>query len=349
MNARITGNVFETDWSGALSPAAQVNNGFNWNRAENVDFRNNIVRNSAQGIRLATEGAQGFTAPNRHVRVINNLFYGIGNTITPSLRSPEGRPVSFGGECSGCVFEHNTVLSGLSSSSGLMFDTGPLTGFRLANNILHANLYGIVGDGKGGDCEAVVPYVGKTALTNNVLINNTKNRGNGSLGPCAKNTRYIDAATPLFAEGSFRLRPDSPYSASCGRRCDFAATTGKDLGADIEEIEEATSGAVAGTPPWSEHLRLRVTPSATGASIAYRAPDDQPCQVILFTNAARTLVHPDTRTPETQSDSRPGTVSQGRDREFRAGAAAALQAGAEYWFELRCGARLIPGFFQTPR
>lgn len=350
MNARITGNIFEIDWSGALSPAGQVSNDYDWNRAENVEFRNNIVRDSANGIRVATEGSRKFAAPNRKVRVINNLFYGISNTLTPALRSPFGRPISFGGECVDCVFEHNTVSSGLLSSVGLMFDTEPLTRFRFANNILHGNAYGINGDGKGGDCDGIVPYVGTGALVNNVLINNAKNRGNGSVGPCVKNSNYIDAATPLFeGPNKFRLRADSPYSASCRKRCEYAATTGKDLGVDIEEVEEATSGVLAGTPTWSEQARLTVTPSNKSALIAYEAPDEQVCQLTLFTNAARTAIHPDTRSAENQSDGRQGNSVKGRSREFRAGSLAPLQPGSQYWFELRCGARLMPGYFQTQR
>jgi hypothetical protein len=326
-----------------------LNEGYNWNRVENTEFRNNIVRNSSSGYHNGTEnGPPRFTKPNRDVRVVNNLFAGIGMTPTPTLQYALARPAIFQGPCVNCVFEHNTLLSGLPGSMGVLFGGKPLEGFRFANNILHANQQGIVGDGRGQDCEGIEYYVGRSAFRHNILINNTGEMANRNIGSCAVKTRYVPAKTELFVgEGNYRLKATSPYAGACTRKCDFAATDGKDLGADMDEVEAATSGAVAGTPPWAEQMQIRVSPGAIQTTIAYRALEDEACTVKLFTNAARTQLHPDTATPERQSDNRPGNRNEGRQRRFQMGAAAALVPQTDYWYLLQCRHRRVPGQFRT--
>jgi hypothetical protein len=348
MNAEISGNVFENSWGASLAPAMQLaNDGEFWVRGENILVRNNIIRNCAGGMHTASGGPQ-FASPVRNVRVVNNLFYDYGETATPSFRFPGIWPVMFSRACVDCALEHNTVLSGVSGGAAVGFVGGPLTRFRMADNILHGNQYGILGDGRGSDCPAVEYYTGTSALTHNILINNSGRRENGEIGPCARQTKYIAPATDLFVgQGNYRLRPTSPYSASCSRRCDFKATDGKDLGADIDEVEAATSGAIAGTPPWAEQARVAVQPSARGAAVDYQAPGDGACSLKLYTNAARTAIDADTATPEQQADSRPGNSNAGRQRRFLLGAIVPLKPQTAYWYLLICGDRKIPGHFQT--
>lgn len=361
-NGVIVGNVFENSWEWAIQLPMQVlNPGYNWNRVEDVIFLNNIVRNSTRGYHNASEGLQRFTKPNRRVRVINNLFYAISMTQTPAMRMASARPLQFAGECMDCVFEHNTILSGSKvGGQAVIFTTAPLTGFRFANNIGHANMWGIFGDGGvGGNCAAIERYT-PGAFHNNIFINDTGTFRNGSVGPCAPTTKYIAPDTELFVArydasdpqlappSSFRLSVASPYSASCTRNCDFTATTGKDLGADIEEIEAATSGAIDGRPSWAERMQLRLTPQPRQAVLEYEAPSDEACKVRLFTNAARTALHPDTATVEAQSDGRSSSRNDGRRRRFLLGAQSPLAPGTPHWYSVQCGRWLVPGFFQTP-
>ncbi|MBI3680142.1 MAG: hypothetical protein HY235_07065 [Acidobacteria bacterium] len=347
MNGLIAGNVLENSWSTpVLIPMQVFNEGYNWNRVENTEFRDNIIRNSSSGYHNGTEGSGRFTHPNRNVRIVNNLFYDIGITRTPTLRVVTARPAMFQGPCLNCSFEHNTLLTGLPASAGIMFSGEPLAGFRFADNILHANLYGIFGDGHGQDCEAIEYYAGRSAFRHNIFINNTGALPNRSAGSCAVKTRYVSPKTLLFDE-AYRLKRDSPYSASCARKCDFAATDGKDLGADIDETEAATSGAVAGTPSWQEQMQLRVSPAALQAVVSYRSFEDGACKLQLFTNAARTRLHPDTLTAETQSDHRPQNRISGRQRQFQLGAVAPLGPQTDYWYLIECQRRRIPGRFRT--
>jgi hypothetical protein len=347
MHGVITGNVLEQNWSTAAGVPMQVlNTGYNWNRGENVLFSNNLVRDTSSGYHNGSEG-HGFSKPNRGVRVINNLFHHIALTRTPTLIRPDGRSTMFQGPCVDCVFEHNTMLSGIRGGAGLMFSGVPLTGMRFANNIFDANQGGIWGE-HGNGCDAIEYYTGKKTFQNNILINNTGALDNGSVGGCALKTYYVSASTELFmGAGNYRLKPTSPYSAACRRKCGFAATDGKDLGADIDEIEAATSGAVAGTPTWAEQMKLTVQPAARQAVVVYEAPDDQACTLRLYTNAARTALDPDTATESAQSDERGANQNAGRTRRFHLGTMAPLAPHTEYWYVLQCRERKIPGYFRT--
>ena len=50
--------------------------------------------------------------------------------------------------------------------------------------------------------------------------------------------------------GDLHLATTSPYSASCASGCAFTSSDGTDIGADIDAINAAASGAVVGTPNW---------------------------------------------------------------------------------------------------
>jgi hypothetical protein len=172
---------------------------------------------------------------------------------------------------------------------------------------------------------------------NNVPINNTGQLMNGDIGPCATRTKYVPGKTDLFVgEDNFRLKPTSPYSASCARRCDFKGTDGKDLGADIDEIEASTSGAIGGAPSWIDQAAIAVTTTSTAATLEYKASDDSACTLRLYTNAARTALH-----SERQD-------AGGRDarRTIRLGTGPQLKPKTDYWYLLICRDRRIPGRFR---
>ena len=351
INCVISGNVFEKTWGGPISVPMQVlNAGYNWNRGENVLFADNLIRDTTAGYHNGTEGHNRFTYPNRRIRIVNNLFYRIGVTDNPHTSTLNAQRLAmFQGPCIECSFEHNTLLSASTTGAGVLFAGGePLEDFRFDNNIVTGLNYGILGEGHNGGCEAIDALVGKSAFKNNLLINNTGALSNGSVGKCAVKTTIVPAKTELFTgEGNYRLKHSSPYSASCQGKCAYTSTDGKDLGADIDEIEAATSGAIEGTPTWAERMKLKVQPAARDALLTYEAPEDKACRVSLYTNAARTALDPDTATAATQSDDRAGNQNAGRSRRFRLGAAAPLAPHKEYWYVLQCRDWKVPGYFRT--
>ena len=338
MNGVITGNVLEKSASTPVSLPMQVTNeGYNWNRVENALFQNNIVRDSSSGYHNGTEGQNRFTKPNRNVRIANNLFHHIGMTETPTLQYPLARPAFFQGPCFNCSFAHNTLLADLPLSHGILLGREPLAGFSFTDNILYANAYGVSGDGQGQDCDAIEYYAGRGAFRNNVFINNGSRVMNGSVGRCAEKTKYVAANTALFVgEGNYRLKPTSPYSASCRGKCDYTATDGKDVGADIDEVEAATSGAVAGTPPWAAEIQLSVTPAARQAVFTYQQPEDGECSLRVYASAARKAALHEAAAAE-------AGPAGGRQRRFQV----PLAPQTDYWYLLQCRHRRIPGQLRT--
>ena len=348
----VEGNIFENNWingdqSGVgiwvVSQVSQYNAN-SWVRGENIRFRRNILRNSTQGIRTASEGpGAGFGVNNNKVHVQDLLAYGIGASATyPSINSSDSRPLSFAGPCDDCTFERLTIVSGTSGGTGVYWDTGAFTRPRLADSVLYGNLYGLMRDGGA----AISGYWGTGNVLNSVVVNNLGNHSNGSVGSYATNTKYISAATTLLTGGgNYRLQATSPYSAACASGCDYTATDGRDVGADIDAVESATGGAEAGVIPFGS--RLIVDPGSTRAVVRYTAPSSGACTVKLYTNLARTTLHGDTDTAGEQTDSRSGSLTSGTRRQLVLGVNTALTANTRYWLTLTCGSSVALTEVQT--
>jgi len=347
INIIIRGNVFENNWidgqDGLAVLIIAVGDGYNtagWARGENIRFERNIVRNSAQGVRISSSNSVLLLRRNNQISMTDNLIYKIGNTDYPSINSTSARPLSFGGPCDDCAIDHNTIVSGVTGGQGIYFDTAPFVRPRLSNSILYANLYGMIGD---GGLPISHYWGGDGNVLNTVMVDNLGGYGApSSFGSYAVNGKYITAATPLFTgSGNYRLLPTSPYSASCTTGCDFSATDGKDLGADIDAVEAATDG-VTGSGSTVARMRIQVETGSRHAIVRYQAPTAAACSLSLFTNAARTVLHADTPDAGTQSDARAGNIVDGRRHEFVLGAVAFLTPSTLYQARLDCGSLRIP-------
>jgi hypothetical protein len=145
-----------------------------------------------------------------------------------------------------------------------------------------------------------------------------------------------------------KLAATSKYSAA-NRSAVLLSSDGTDLGADIDKIAAAISGAEHGTPAFAQRIALKITTGSHFAMLAYTAPDQNACSVKLFDARARIErnLDPDTRISADQTDRRKGNVIDGANREFVLGTRAKLRPDTEYSYELRCGEMLIPGEFRT--
>ncbi len=349
INAIVAGNVFENNWGDAQSGIAvwvvsQVaqGNANGWVRGEDIRFERNIIRNSSQGIRLGSEGNTTFGHRNTRVQIRDNLMYKIGTTDYPSFSYDDSRPISFSGFCDDCLFDHNTVISNTTGGSGLTFDTNPLARFRLTNSITYGNRYGLQYDG-GVGCGVYLPS--PSILQNTVVIN--LDASTWTDPNCAANLRGVANNTQMFnGSGDYRLRTTSPYSASCTTGCDFVGTDGKDLGADVDLVDAATSGSTAGRAVASR-FGLQTDTGSRHAILRYQAPDAASCSVRLYTNAGRSVLHADTLTSGTQLDSRAGNLASGLRREFVLGSVSLLTANTTYYGLLDCSAKRTPFTFRT--
>lgn len=356
INIYVHGNVFENNWPNAdqsgigvmlVSQVSQYNaNG--WVRGENITFANNILRNSSQGLRVSSEGNTVFGASNRNVRVLNNLLYDIGATATPSIASTDARPISFAGECVDCQFTNNTVVSGVSGGTGLYFDTKPITNFRFTNNIFSSNRYGVLGDG-GLPLSYYLP--GKPVMSNNVMESEAPDGQRFAPGA----NRIVGPAVDLYTDRrarNFRLKPTSPFSAACTTGCEYTSDNQADVGADLDRVEQETSGAVAGTPNWNDLISLRVeSVEATKATLVYYIRDDQDrCTLAVSTNPSfrDSIADVDPAAGDGRElDNREGNLVDGAMRTFIVGTREPLTPETQYYFRLRCASGRQSGAFKT--
>lgn len=335
----IRGNVFENNWinsdqSGyAVWLPSQVSqyNANGWVRGENIRFERNLIRYSTQGLRIASEGS-GFGVNNNKIRVRDVLMAEIGTVTTyPSMSNQYGQGLAFAGPCEDCAVDHVSICCGATWGYGVGWDTAAFTRPRFADSIAYRNQYGFQGDGGQG-----VDYYWGTGNVLNIVAVDNLSIGTGSVGAYATNGKYISAGTTLYTGGgNYRLQTTSPYSAACASGCDYAATDGKDLGADIDAVESATGGAATGAPWLGGSVRVDV--GSTKAIVRYTAPSSSACTVKLYTNLGRTTLHADTDTGGEQLDSRAGSITIGTSRQLVLGTNTALTAATGYWLTITCG------------
>jgi len=134
--------------------------------------------------------------------------------------------------------------------------------------------------------------------------------------------------------GDYHLSPTSPYSASCTTGCVFKSSDGTDLGADIDLVNMATSGAVAGTPPWDQQAGLQLTAGSTQIVFRYKAPTSTACTATIYNAPARISANQ----AASVADSSANSVSDVLDRQLYI---SGLTASKNYWYKLACGGGVL--------
>lgn len=356
MNMEVSGNVFENNWAGDADQSgigvwvvSQIGNE-NYTIGKDINFHHNILKNSELGFRVATYGGQTFVANNSRVVVSNNIGIGIGATAYPSLpdqnSSQNGSQLQIGGKCDDCIWDHNTTYPGSTTNgNGWQFDTSAVTRLRFSNNLGGRALYGVVSGG-GNACQGItvdnVIVNADDLLVNNALVDNQAQGSNGSIGTCATNTRYVAGpwSTHVTSSTDMRLKTTSPYSAANGSAT-YIGTDGKDLGADVDQVEAETAGAVSGLP--TLHSSIKVTAGSTSAIVRYQAPDASTCSLKLYSGVSARLasnLHADTADSAKWADDRSGNLSYGTARTFVLGTVSALTASTQYQAVIACGSSI---------
>ena len=192
-------------------------------------------------------------------------------------------------------------------------------------------------------------YAPGGTIQNNILI---ADRSGSRFSP--GNNQVVGASSRLFADGKaslFRLQPESPFSAACTAGCEYAADDATDLGANIDRIEQETSGAVTGMPSWNDEIGLSVESVASEkATLSYYIRDEAVCSLRVSTNASLRTPIADTDAAAgdgRELDNREGNSSEGPLRRFVIGTREPLRPGTQYVFKLTCGARHQTGSLKT--
>jgi hypothetical protein len=251
-NARrvlVEGNLFEHNWHAAQVGFAIVITPRNSNRrtpwavVEDVTFRNNVVRHVAAVFNLLGEDNTAPSGRLRRMNIHNNLFADVDHRAWGG----NGSFLQMGDGPSDIHVEHNTIIhtgNVVSAYGGTKQKPVPIMGFRYRNNLSRHNNYGVFGAGRAFGMDALTVFFPGATFTHNVLAGGRASRypGNNffpSLGEFE--SEFVD-----YAEGDYRLAPDSRYRGS--------ASDGTDLGASLDDVERI-AGAQAVREPREKRPR----------------------------------------------------------------------------------------------
>ncbi|MEN3334101.1 MAG: hypothetical protein V7641_3466 [Blastocatellia bacterium] len=237
-NARrviVDGNLFENNWVDAQSGFAILFTVRNqdgkavWVTVEDVTFTNNVVRHTAAGVNILGKDNNHPSQQARDLLIRNNLFYDIGG----DQWGGNGRFLQIS-EAAAVTLDRNTILQ----TGNIVTAYGvPTSAFVFTNNLAPNNDFGVIGDGTPSGNATIEQYLPASTFKKNAIIG-----GRASSYP-KKNLFPVSLDEVGFIDlpgGNFRLSPSSPLKS--------IGTKGRDIGADIDAIEQAHGGTINSQP-----------------------------------------------------------------------------------------------------
>jgi hypothetical protein len=239
--AHIEGNLFEYNWFGTSDQAGYAillrsedqSSGCDWCETGNVTFQNNIVRHSTAGLSL-----MGLDYPTggvpRGVRMHdvvlrNNLFDDIRTDVWYVKSTKSSAKFALIDGVDRLTFDHNTMIMPVQGGVLYFVGTYACTDFVYTNNMSEHKTYGVKGGSTAVGTATLAAYTAPYTFAANVLAG-----GTGSAYPAGNFFPSVTTWKAGFVDytgGDYRLLPTSPYK--------LRGTDGKDLGADIDAIEQA--------------------------------------------------------------------------------------------------------------
>ena len=228
----VEGNILENNWGDAQDGFAVVWKSVNqdgrctWCIVQDVTFRYNKLRNSANGINLAARPQGAVAGPLRRIVIQHNIIDNI--NVGPIYRGT-GRLVQFLSDVTDCRIENNTMLLNGGNQFILFASEPPTSRLIVRRNIASRGQYGVFGNAKGEGSSALRTYAPDVVFRDNVLIG-------GSGGDYPANNLFVRElgevgfTNPL--DGDYRLVPRSPLRSH-----------GRDrvlLGANAAAVDSAT-------------------------------------------------------------------------------------------------------------
>jgi hypothetical protein len=269
----IDGNVFENCWAdGAMGTAvvmnAFVSDGANpWATVQHVTFTHNIIRHASSALVVsgATPGLLGYAGD---MLIQNNLFEDISRA---NWGGPGWLYQVYDGPAN-MTFDHNT---GFPDAAVTMFaGPGKSEGFTYTNNLTPDAIYGIDGDGSASGNGTIATYTSNSVFGGDILY--AKVDGGSYPSGFFFPSTVDDVGFVDYAHADYHLALSSPYKN--------AGTDGKDIGADIDSINRATSGVTEGTPV--KVVTPEASLSASSLSFATEAVSTtSPAQVVTLSDS----------------------------------------------------------------
>jgi hypothetical protein len=234
----IEGNVFENNWVDAqagfaiLFKSENQNNDNPWTTSSDITVRYNKIRNTGNGFNLAANPSGMPAIPAQRIVITDNVLENIGQGIFTG----SGHSLQLLGDLRDVVMRHNTITSaGAGGGFAVMLGSLPqVQRFVLHSNIMTRGGFGIKGGGTTEGTASLNYFAPGYTVSNNVIV------GSGVQGPYPANTWFTSSFGNVgfanFSGGDFHLSGSSPY---LGKGYD-----GREVGADIDQVNAQTSGAV---------------------------------------------------------------------------------------------------------
>jgi len=226
----VDGNIFENIWAAAqvgfaiqLTPRNDEGTA-PWSVVQDVTFSHNIVRRAGNGVNVLGHDNNATAEPLRRLLIRDNVFTDL--TIDIDVRL-----FQIVDDAADVTIDHNTAFQ---VGPTMLADDAPSTGLTFRNNIV-PETKGFVGSGTGAGLPTLNAY-----FPGYVYQRNVQPGANALVYP-ADNffpATLADVGFVDLAGGNYRLAASSPYKG--------AGTDGKDIGADIDAVDAATAGVVAG-------------------------------------------------------------------------------------------------------
>jgi hypothetical protein len=245
------------------------------------------------------------------------------------------------------LWNHNTLVSG----DGLSYPwdvvaayfTGGITapGGQLLDRWIYKNSiagYDFAGD--SASCGSVIAtyfthsVIDRIANPNNTCASYTSVGATNTFTNRSARANFAAVGFTDLAGGDYHLTTSSPFSAGCSSGCSFTADDGTDLGADVDLVNMATSGVLAGTPPWDVQAGLQVTTGSTKLVFKYQAPTAAACTATIYSAPARISGNQ----AASVADSAASSISDGLARQLYI---SGLTASRHYWYKLACGGGVL--------
>ena len=225
----VEGNTFQNCWPSGQSGFALLvtprnqSNTAPWSVTQDITIRRNVFVNIAQGINIAGMDAPNISQRTRRVLIQDNVLKAV------AMPGGDGRMFQILGDPVNVTIDHNTAFCPVAY---VVSDGSPKTdSFSFTNNIVSQGAYGFIGTGTANANTTLAKYFNNNwTITNNAVIGGSaKDYPPGSFFPAKIDAvGFIDTGA-----GNFRLNASSPYKN--------AGTDGKDLGADMDSIEKAST------------------------------------------------------------------------------------------------------------
>jgi PKD repeat protein len=234
----IEGNRFENNWAdaqtgyGLLFKSVNQDGTAPWCTSQDIDFKNNIVRHMGAAINIQGRDTNNLSGQTKRIRIKNNLF----DDVSQPVWNGDGAFIKVT-DTLNVIVDHNTVLQ---TGNIITVYGAAITGFVFTNNIAPHNVYGIKGDGTSAGNSTLNTYFPACVFRRNEIVGGPilQYPGDNFFLALLDLVGFVDRAN-----GNYRLLATSP--------CKNAGTDGRDLGADIDAIEAAMSGAAqpSNSPP----------------------------------------------------------------------------------------------------